>query len=222
MATTIPPNTTSITEIDKKDVEEESRELGLKKNPHFTIFGKDFDIDSMIIGIILVIVWITIWKTTGLWKTLKYDISFIIIFFMFILYTLLNIYTAGVTAGGIVYEMNILTSVEQMISILYGTMVLFALFGKNLPVHENCRPIIMKLIMSIIIVLTVSSMWINVWVTGRAFRAVRKLKQGSYNVSLALFIIIGLILLKGNKCQSIGENIEKITAGDWFVPLQKK
>lgn len=193
------------------EVEEEENDIGEKKNPIVNIFGNEYDKDSLIIGILLVVLWGLIWRYSGLYKTLALsfnkkfstDISFIVIFFLFIVYVLLNIVTAGVSSGGVVYELNILLTVEQMISILFGTVVLFVLFNKNLPVDDNCRPVLLKLGMSIVIILTISSLWVNVWTSGRAFRSVRKFKQGLYNIALTLFIIIGLIFLKGNKCPSI-------------------
>jgi hypothetical protein len=183
--------------------EEDGGDIGEKQNPTIQFLGYTYDRDSAIVGLILIIIWIIIWKTSGLWKTLRYDISFIVIFFLLILYIIANIATAGTSSGGVVYELNILLTVEQMISILFGTVVLFALFGKNLPIHENCRHIILRLSMSIVVILTTASLWVNLWTSGRAFRSVRKFKQGIYNVALTLFIIIGLIFIKGSKCPAV-------------------
>lgn len=193
-----PPTPTPTFEEEEEIIDEG---IGEKKNPVITIFGKEYDRDSTIVMLTIIFIWGIIWKISGLWKTLKYDISFTIIFFLFAFYLLLSIKTSGKTSGGVVYELNILLTVEQMISILFGTVVLFVLFGKNLPVHKNCRPVIFKLTMSIIIILTTASLWVNVYTSGRMFRAIRKFKQGIYNVALTLFIIIALIFIKGSDCQ---------------------
>lgn len=173
-------------------------EIGEKRNPTVRLFGSEIDRDSLFVMILLMGIWTLIWKSSGLGKTLNADVTFTVIFWLLILYMLISIKTSDTTSGGVVYELNILLSVEQMISILFGTVVLFALFGKNLPVHDNCRRVISQLSLSIIIILTLASMWVNVFTSGRMFRAVRKFKQGIYNIALALFLIIGLIFIKGN------------------------
>jgi hypothetical protein len=180
-------------------ITEEETQIGEKTNPTFTLFGNEYDIDSALISIIIIIIFCLIWKITGLWKALKYDTSFTFIFLFFILYNLIIIKTSGTTSGGIVYEINILLTVEQMISIILGTMILFILFQHNIQpsLHPICREIIEKISISIMILLTIGSLWVSTYTTGRTFRALRKLKQGIYNVSLTLFIIIGLIFFKG-------------------------
>jgi hypothetical protein len=179
---------------------EPESEIGEKKNPTIKFNGYEYDKDSLVIIFMVIFIWSLIWKTTGLWKVLQYDKSFMVIFFAFILYMLMTARSSGITSGGVVYELNILLSVEQMISILFGTVILFAIFHNKIDVHANCKPVIFKLVMSTVMILTAASLWINVYTTGRAFRAVRKFKQGIYNVSLTLLLIIGLIYVKGNMC----------------------
>lgn len=189
---------------DLEEEEEEEEDIGEKRNPILKFMGQEYDRDSAVVFGTIIVIWVLIWATSGLWKTLKYEPTFSGIFFLFIFYMLLQIHTSGTSSGGVVYELNILLTVEQMISILFGTIVVFTLFSHylrdKLNVHENCMKIIFKLSISTIIILTAASLWINVWTSGQAFRAVRKFKQGIYNVSLTLFIIIGLIIYKGADC----------------------
>jgi hypothetical protein len=186
-----------------KEEQKLDEEIKEKHNPVIILYGKKYDVDSVVVGLVLVTIWVLIWRTSGLSKTLlvnpkgKFDLTFTLIFILFNIYVILNIWSAGTTSGGVVYELNILLTVEQMISILFGTMVLFAIFGSKIPVHANCQKIIFKLTISIIILLTVASLWVNVWTSGRGFRALRKFKQGVYNIALAVFIIIGFIYVKG-------------------------
>lgn len=187
--------------------EEEEDEIGSKQNPTIKFMGREYDRDTATVGFVIIFLWVLIWKYTGLYKTLmtekngQHDLLFTFIFLIFIVYVLLNIGTSGTSSGGVVYELNILLTVEQMISILFGTVVLFTLFGKNLPVHENCQPVVFKLMMSIVIILSISSLWVNVWTSGRTFRALRKFKQQIYNIALTLFITVGLIFVKGGQCK---------------------
>lgn len=180
--------------------EEEPSEIGEKKNPTLTIGNYDFDIDSCVVMLLLILIWSFIWKTSGLWAMLKYDITFIFLYFFFIIYCVLNMFTSGNTSGSIVYELNILMNVEQMVSILFGTMILFTLFKDRLEIHQGCKKLISHLMMSIVIIMTIISLWVNVFVSGRAFRALRKFKQGVYNISLMLFLITGLIYIKQTTC----------------------
>ena len=194
-------------EINEIVEEKEEEDIGEKSNPVYqtkSIIGKDLDQDSANVFILVILIWVLIWFTSGLWKTLEYDPIFVFIFLFFIVYICAQIYTSGTSSGGVVYELNILLTVEQMISILFGTIVVFTLFSHYLRdkmgVHPNCMNIIFKLSISIVIILTTASLWVNVITSGRSFRAIRKFKQGIYNVSLTLFIIIGLIVYKGVVC----------------------
>ena len=200
--TPISPNSTTIegevAEVEEVDEEEDVSQD--KLNPTISLFGVKYDRDSFVIGFLIIFIWAIVWITSGLRRTLFKDYSMTAIFFIFIIYILVNIFTSGKKSGSTIYELNILLTVEQMISILFGTVILFALFEKNLPVHQNCRSVIFKLNVSIIIVLTLASMWVNIFSSGRSFRFLRKFKQGIYNVALMLFIIIGLIFYKGNNC----------------------
>jgi len=185
-------------DILQEEVQEDIRE---NKNPVISLFGVEYDLDSTIVMFLIVFIWVFIWSSTGLYKTLKYDAMFISIFFIFIVYSILNVATSGTSSGGVVYELNILLTVEQMISILFGTMVLFSVFYTKLPfVQESCTKIIFRLNMSIIIILCTASLWVNLITSGRMFRAIRKFKQGVYNIALTLFMLIGLILFKGVQC----------------------
>lgn len=183
-------------EIAQETKEQETKEqetIGEKRNPVFRVFGKQLDQDSVFVSIVILVIWLFIWRYTGLWKTLRHDVTFAFVFVSFILYVFANTITAGTTSGGVVYELNILLTVEQMISILFGTVVLFTLFSKNLPLGDNCRKVVLRISISAIIILTFASMWISVWTSGRAFRAIRKFKQGVYNITLSLFVLIGMI-----------------------------
>jgi hypothetical protein len=193
--------------VDELEDEEEDVGFGEKKNTTWSLFGNEYDVDTTVVLLLTIVIWIIIWRSSGLYKTLRYDPIFIIIFLLFILYSIINIFTSGTTSGGVVHELNILLTVEQMISILFGTVVLFALFFNKIPLHQNCKSVVYRLTLSIIIILTTASLWVNVITSGRAFRAIRKFKQGIYNISLALFILIGLIALIRNDISNFKEII---------------
>lgn len=194
-----PPETKYV----EKEEEEEIKEKHNPTIPFFILFGEHVDMDTAVIAYIVILMWIAIWYFTGLIKSVGKDILFTIIFVIFILYMMLNVKTSGTSSGGVVYELNILLTVEQMVSILLGTMVLFTLFADKLNVHQNCRIVIQKSLLSILIILTFCSLWVNVFTSGRAFRAVRKFKQGVYNVSLMLFVLVCLTFIRGNKFPEI-------------------
>lgn len=164
------------------------------------MFDYDLDLDSISVSLIIVFMWLVVWYGSGLYKTLKYDWIFSLVFFLFIVYIVTGVISAGTTSGGIVYELNILLTVEQMISILLGSVILFTLFAKNLPAPEGCSPIVFRLLMSDVVILMIASLWVNVITTGRAFRFIRKLKQGIYNIALTFLIIVGIIYIKGVRC----------------------
>jgi hypothetical protein len=188
-----------------KQTEEPDSEIGEHENPTIKVGGYKLDVDSLIVCFLAIFIWVLVWATSGLFGTLKYDFSFIVIFFTFIIYMFVMCITSGFSAGNVIYELNILLNVEQMIAILYGTMILFALFNHNLysqlGLPDTCKPVVFKLIMNIVLILTLSSLWINVFTSGRSFRALRKFKQAVYNISLTLFVIICLIFIKNKECR---------------------
>lgn len=188
--------------LPEPEVEEEESEIGEKKNWTWTIGQREYDADTGIVMILIIGIWIAIWWGSGLYKTLSHSLLFIAVFWLFILYTFTNFLTSGTTSGGVVHELNILLTVEQMISILFGTIVLFTLFFERLPLHPNCSGIVFNLSISNLIILTMASMWVNVITSGRMFRAIRKFKQGIYNIALTLFILVAIIFVKGNKGQT--------------------
>jgi hypothetical protein len=180
---------------EKKEEEKEESEINEKENPTIYILGKHIDRDSFIVHMIIIAIWIFIWHMTNLLRAVWKDAIFTTVFLSFIIYNLASIATAGTSSGGVVYELNILLTVEQMVSILFGTIVLFALFHKNIP-STKCEQIVTSICVYNIIILTISSLWVSVWTSGRAFRSIRKFKQGIYNIALSLFILIGVIYLK--------------------------
>jgi len=175
-------------------------DIGKSDNPTILVGGRKLDYDTMLVMLVTVVAWITIWQQSGLLSQILRNPSLLFVFVAFIGYSIMNVYTSGTTSGGVMYELNILLTVEQMISILFGTMVLFAVFYQRIPfIPDRCKFTIHKLIIPIVMVLTISSMWLNLVTSGRSFRALRKLKQGFYNIALALFIVITVVLLKGER-----------------------
>ncbi len=172
------------------------------QNPYIMVRGHKFDSDTIKIGLIAIFMWVLIWYNTGLLKLLSADKLFLIIFVGFIAWTLSNIYTASTTSGSVIFETNTLLTVEQMISILFGTMVLFAVFHRRLRLESNCKDFIGRIILYIIVILTLASLWVNLINTGRVFKAIRRFKQAMYNIALSLFLIICLIILKGGNCET--------------------
>ena len=182
------------------DVREEAEETGVAehRNPTIHINGYDIDIDSMVVILINIILWILFWFFSGIYVLIGRDLLSTILFFGFIVYMICNIIISGNTSGNVMYELNILMSVEQMVAILFGAIVLFTMFIPHFQtISSECRSVVQRIAVLILIVLTLASLWINLWTNGRAFRMVRKLKQGLYNLALCLFLMICIILSRG-------------------------
>ena len=199
-----PPTTTTTTTVPSTPPSPpkmtEAETIGENQNPVVRVFDYDLDIDSIIVSVLLVLIWTSIWFGSGLSSSLRYDWVFTVVFILFIVYNGVNVISAGTTSGGVVYELNILLTVEQMVAILLGSVILFLLFHKGLQFPEGCSGVVSKLLMSNVVILMVASLWVNVITTGRAFRFIRKFKQGIYNIALTFFIIVGIIYIKGIRC----------------------
>lgn len=181
--------------VQQTQPKEDESEIDEKSNPTLLLFGRKLDIDSIVIHLAISFIWVLVWWYAGLLVRVKGHPLFGFIFILFIAYNLGSIFTAGHSSGGVVYELNILLTVEQMVSILFGTIVLFTLFRHNLVVKDKCEPIITTICYSMMIILTLASSWVSIWTSGRAFRAIRKSKQGLYNITLFLFVVVGLVLI---------------------------
>jgi hypothetical protein len=179
--------------------EPDTVEIDEDKNPVLTVWGKEYDMDTVTVTVIILILWFFIWNSTGLIKLAQQDNFYLFILVIFPMYMILNTSTSGVHSGGVVYELNILLSVEQMIAILFGTVVLFVLFIKNLPISPEWMVTMYTIGIIMIVLLCTASLWVNVVTSGRAFRMVRKGKQQIYNMCLILFVTMGTLFFKIQK-----------------------
>jgi hypothetical protein len=189
--TPLPPLPLPPTPMDDEEIIE-------KGNPTIEFLGLELDVDSSVIMLTSVAIWVLIWYNSGLLRDLKRNWMYLVIFGFFILYTVANMITSGSKSGSVLYELNILLTVEQMIAILFGTVIVFVIFNDKLSIHPNAKSMINKLAFILVILLSVSSLWINVITSGRAFRAIRKGKQALYNIAYCLFIVIGLKALESS------------------------
>lgn len=177
---------------------EENQEITEKKNPTINIAGLTLDIDSTLAISFGIFVWIYVWIATGLLSKARQNFIYLVIFSLFIIYSMINIITSGTSSGGAVYELNILLTVEQMISILFGTLVVLTLFSEKFPTHPETKRLVLRVLIVCLMLLSLASMWLNVVTSGRSFRAIRKTKQSLYNISLALVITIGILLFNSS------------------------
>jgi hypothetical protein len=158
------------------------------------------DRDSAVVYSAVIAVWVAVWVTTGLHR--YHSPLFVAIFTAFIGYCILAFITSDTKSGGVVYELNILLTVEQMISILFGTVVLFAVFADRLEAPASCKSVIYRLTMSNVVILCMASMWVNVYTSGHMFKALRKFKQGIYNIALIVFMLVAILYVRGGECPS--------------------
>ena len=156
------------------------------------------DLDTTIVLGLSLAIWVFIFQYSGMFRLLKVHPIIMGVFVTFIVYSIANLLTSGHTSGGVVYELNILLTVEQMISILLGSFLLLCLFLYKLQAPEPLRPLLTRLSVIIVLLLACASAWVNIISSGRTFRALRKFKQSLYNIALALFAIICILLLESN------------------------
>ena len=188
-----------ITKMKESEAEQQQIDIGEVKNPVIKVMGKEYDFDSVVVLGLVLVIWFMLWNSTGMIKLAQQDMTYLFIFVIFPMYMIFTMTTSGLTSGGVIYELNILLSVEQMIAILFGTVVLFVLFMKNLPLADEWHTTMYTIGIAMIILLCISSLWVNVVTSGRAFRMVRKFKQGIYNICLTLFIVLTTLFIKLQK-----------------------
>lgn len=52
---------------------EEENIIGEKTNPTLNMFGHLYDVDSIIVGLLHILIWVIIWRITGMYKTLMLE-----------------------------------------------------------------------------------------------------------------------------------------------------
>lgn len=196
----IPPLSEKINDISIDSTVPED-EIGEKGNPTFMFQGFEIDVDTARVVGLLLVIWIFIWRITGVYTSLRHDLLFTFIFISFTIYLLTALVTSGHYSGSITYELNILLSVEQMLIIVFGTVVLFTLFSSKLSVHESCAPVIKRINLAMLVLLCTANLWVSIYNSPRAFRTIRKMKQGIYNIVMIMFMVCLMIILRGNQCE---------------------
>jgi hypothetical protein len=196
----MPTNSTPIEDTSSYR-QDESRDIRESKTPTILIAGHQVDRDAVILGVSTLIVWGTIcWyimNNIQLPPMFKWPVT--IIMSLFAVYIVVAVLSMDPSSGGIVFELNNLTSVEQMISVILGSFVVFfglIFFIPSIPTET--RHVLITLACVSLLLLGVISMWVNTIMSGRAFRNLRRFKQAMYNMVLCLFIIQNWILLSSS------------------------
>lgn len=177
---------------------DEGREIKESRLPTIDLLGYTIDRDALIVGVCVLLLWILlclfILRNTGLSTVFSMAIGLIML--LFAVYIIASVFSSEPSAGGVVFELANLTSVEQMISVITGSFILFFGLMLFLPSPDDrMKRVLCSLSLVSMLLIGAISMWVNTIMTGRAFRNLRKIKQAGYNIVLCLFIIQIWILL---------------------------
>jgi len=185
-------------ETDNSYRQDEARDIREKKTPVITIGSWNVDRDAVFMGCGTMLLWggicFYIMRNIKLNPVFKVPVS--IIMALFAVYIIVAVLSMDPSAGGIVFELNNLTSVEQMISVILGSFVVFFGLIFFIPnVSINTRKVLITIACVSLLLLGIISMWVNTIMSGRAFRNLRRFKQAIYNMVLCLFVIQNWVLL---------------------------
>jgi len=158
----------------------------LEKSPFVYIHLLDVDVDksslySFTAGIVLVYF---IWKYLGLFSLFETHKFVAIIFIAQIVLFIAQIFTSSTKVASYNMESNMLIGIDQINSVLLGTIILYSVFAQDTNAYEN------KLIYSNIIISCIFLIHISIPRDANNIRSLRKVKQVGLNIVLFLFVII--------------------------------
>ena len=166
-----------------------------KNIPTIKIFGIKVGLESFILSIISIVIWIVIWKVFNLFAIGKFSI---ILFLLYIFVAIFNIFNSStdteISVENAAYELqNQITRIEGAL----GVIVLVFVFLFNIKLDETHRLIAYKLLTIIISMLILSIIALDPKNETRNIRNIRIYTEKLYNQSVILFILCLLVIYFG-------------------------
>ena len=166
-----------------------------KNIPIIKLFGIKVGLESFIITIISIIVWIFIWKIFNLFKIGKFTIF---IFLLYIIVSIFNIFNSStdteISVENAVYEM--LNQISRIQAAL-GVIILVFVFLFNIKIDETHRLLAYKLLTIIICLLILSMIALDSKNETRNIRNIRLYTQKLFNQAIILFMLCLIIIYNG-------------------------
>ena len=173
-----------LNEKDVKDLLYKSEQFTKLKT--ITIFGLEFDIHSIIITLLGIILWILIWKYCNIFGVVSYADYF---FMAYIIISLLNLLNSSIDASDITSEIN-QQSIQQ--SFIQGSLAIFILlfvFLYNFKIDTEDQTDIYRLLAISLLIGCISIIIIDIQNNSINIRLIRKIQQTLYNQALIIFLL---------------------------------
>jgi hypothetical protein len=165
----------------------------IHKEKTIRFLGKDIDLKSLYISILAIISSILIWYYTDILSDLIVDNNLLILFSVLIINFIAQIFTSSISAGSITLEQSKLLAVNQINSLLIGTILVFIFIMK---IHTDTNTKIFSVATILIIMNLLNSMNLSVRKNGSSIRTLRKIKEVFLNISITLFASLVYISMK--------------------------
>lgn len=166
-----------------------------KSIPTVKLFGIVLGLESFIISIIAIVVWIAIWKIFDLFKIGKFSIYLFLLYIFIVIFNIFNSSTdTEINVENAVYELqNQISRIEGAL----GVIILVFVFLFNLKMDETNRLIAYKLLTIIICMLILSIVALDPKNETRNIRNIRLYTQKLYNQAVVLFILCLIVIYLG-------------------------
>lgn len=156
-----------------------------------TIF--DLDLQSTETTIVIILIWIVLWMTLGLFKiTGQFGIY---VFYGYIALCVFNLVNSATDVSDSDSERINLATQQNYIQGGLSIFIMLLVFLANIPLESKTRMNIYVLIILSLLICCTSIAIINLKNTSINIRYVRKIQQGLFNQSLFLFVLCLLIML---------------------------
>lgn len=163
-----------------------SESTKLKELPYFNIFGLKIDVESSIVFIISIILWIALWLFFGIFQIVDYSEYF---FIFYIIISLTNVLNSANDISDAETERTHLSSQQSFIQGGIAVFILAFVFLYNIEMGEEDKTKVYQILIISLIISSLAIIILNLKNEPSNIRFIRKTQQLFYNQGLVLFIL---------------------------------
>ena len=184
-----------LTSDDVNNIIQQDEVLNMRPLPYIEIFGLKVNLDSLIISLAGLLIWIFIWKFFNLFETGLYSFIF---FFMYILLLIFNIYNSSLNTETNM-EMSTYEIEKQLTNVeaAMGVIIILFVFLYNIQMDSNARIFAYKLLTIDMIMCSFAIIKYALKNDTRNIRMIRIANEKIYNQAIILFIFSLVVIYLG-------------------------
>jgi len=156
-------------------------DIKLMTDDTYLMFGRKFDKNSVIVSFVSFITLNAIFMYFDFFRNGLDNPDVIGVYIVSVMFLIARLMMESDKFGGFVYEQEALYALEQMNSLLLGSLVVILYFGKDAVGHR-------KLLLLALAILLLNNLNVAVAEDGDDIKTIRSYKEGALNLSIFLII----------------------------------